>query len=142
MGVVRLNADSDGEGDHDDCQPPGHTRPVRGFRARFVSRTALQVPASVRRTRPKTALSVIALGQVLKDDDTSSLPTPAKLLIVAIGAAMSGGLWIYDTRNNELYDELISRGRRIEAELGIHTGAYLVEEEVPGFTWRCCRLAS
>ena len=55
---------------------------------------------------------------------------------------MSGGLWIYDTRNNELYDELISRGRRIEAELGIHTGAYLVEEEVPGFTWRCCRLAS
>jgi hypothetical protein len=70
-------------------------------------------------------VSVIALSQVLKDDDTSPLPTPAKLLIIAIGAAMSGGLWIYDTRNNELYDELISRGRRIEAELGVHTGAYL-----------------
>lgn len=70
-------------------------------------------------------VSVIALSQVLKEDEASPLPMPAKLLIVAIGAAMSGGLWIYDTRNNELYDELISRGRRIEAELGIHPGAYL-----------------
>lgn len=71
------------------------------------------------------AFSVIALSQVLRNDTSSTLPKTGKLLTIALGAAVAAGLWIYDMRNNELYDELISRGRRIEAELGIHTGAYL-----------------
>ena len=35
------------------------------------------------------------------------------------------GLTIYDQRNSELYDDLISRGRKIEEELGFSTGQFL-----------------
>ncbi|MFW9997750.1 MAG: hypothetical protein ACFFD4_37265 [Candidatus Odinarchaeota archaeon] len=34
------------------------------------------------------------------------------------------GIRIYDLRNDELYDDLISRGRRIEKEMGIDTGLF------------------
>jgi hypothetical protein len=71
------------------------------------------------------AVSVIALSQVLKQGGSESLTTGAKLSIVAVGAVVTAGLWIYDTRNSELHDELISRARRIEAELGVHTGAFM-----------------
>jgi hypothetical protein len=44
--------------------------------------------------------------------------------IAAVGFVVTLGLLIYELRNSELYDDLISRGRRIEAELGIHTGMF------------------
>ena len=34
------------------------------------------------------------------------------------------GLFIYDKRNSELHDDLISQGRKIEEELGIETGIF------------------
>ncbi|WP_157890286.1 hypothetical protein [Marinobacterium aestuarii] len=45
-------------------------------------------------------------------------------IIPAVGLLVTIGLLIYDTRNSEIYDDLISRGRRIEAELGIKTGIF------------------
>lgn len=45
-------------------------------------------------------------------------------IIPSVGLLVTIGLLIYDTRNSELYDDLISRGRRIEAELGIQTGIF------------------
>jgi hypothetical protein len=33
-------------------------------------------------------------------------------------------LYIYEIRNSDLYDDLISRGRRIEYELGVDTGHF------------------
>ncbi len=46
------------------------------------------------------------------------------VVLFALGLAVSLGLWIYDRRNSELYDDLISRGRKIEAELGVETGLF------------------
>lgn len=49
--------------------------------------------------------------------------------LAAVGVAIAGAvivraLQLYDARNDELYDDLISRGRRIEQELGIHTAVF------------------
>ena len=41
------------------------------------------------------------------------------------GLLITTGLYIYDRRNDELYNDLTSRGRRAEHELGIHTGVFL-----------------
>ena len=45
--------------------------------------------------------------------------------MILFGLSITLGLWIYDRRNNELYDDLISRARRIETELRIDTGQFL-----------------
>jgi hypothetical protein len=45
--------------------------------------------------------------------------------IAILGFVVTCGLFIYDKRNSELYDDLISRGRKIEEELGIQTGQFL-----------------
>jgi hypothetical protein len=44
--------------------------------------------------------------------------------IVAFGLIVTLALWAYEVRNSQLYDDLISRGRRIEAELGVNTGHF------------------
>lgn len=49
----------------------------------------------------------------------------ARAGLVVFGLLITVGLWVYDQRNNELYNELISRGRRIEYELGVKTGLFL-----------------
>jgi hypothetical protein len=42
--------------------------------------------------------------------------------LALVGLVVTVGLYLYDQRNSELYDDLISRIRRIEYELGVHTG--------------------
>lgn len=44
--------------------------------------------------------------------------------IAFFGLAITFGIMIYNQRNSQLYNDLISRGRRIEYELGIHTGLF------------------
>lgn len=44
--------------------------------------------------------------------------------IALFGLVVTVALWIYETRNSELYDDLVSRGRRIEEELGVGTGHF------------------
>lgn len=48
---------------------------------------------------------------------------PAKSICL-VGLLVTLGLLIYEARNSELYNDLIIRGRRIEAELGIKTGIF------------------
>jgi hypothetical protein len=40
------------------------------------------------------------------------------------GLLVTLGLRIYDLRNSDLYDDLISRGRKLEEELGVRTGHF------------------
>ncbi|MBN2133177.1 MAG: hypothetical protein JW741_26990 [Sedimentisphaerales bacterium] len=47
------------------------------------------------------------------------------LLVGVVGLLVTVGLMIYDKRNSELYNDLISRGRRIEAELKLTNGVFL-----------------
>lgn len=47
-----------------------------------------------------------------------------KLLVCVFGIFITLGLFLYDLRNSALHDDLISRGRKIEDELGIHTGIF------------------
>lgn len=70
---------------------------------------------------PLVTLGVFALGS---DGGRSLLAAAVTLLIAALGLAVTVGLYIYDLRNSELYDDLISRGRRIEAELGLASGVF------------------
>jgi hypothetical protein len=71
------------------------------------------------------SVSLVALGVVF--GGAVALPGVAalpKALLALLGLALVAGLWIYDSRNSELHDDLISRARRIEDELGVHTGAF------------------
>jgi hypothetical protein len=47
------------------------------------------------------------------------------------GLGVTLGLVIYNTRNDGLYDDLISRARRIEHELGVYTGLFLGRKAPP-----------
>jgi hypothetical protein len=44
--------------------------------------------------------------------------------IAVFGFIVTLALWAYEVRNSQLYDDLVSRGRRIEAELGVNTGHF------------------
>ena len=46
-------------------------------------------------------------------------------LISVAGFELVRSLQIYDRRNDELYNDVISRARRVERELGIDTGLFL-----------------
>ena len=72
------------------------------------------------------SISVLALTQLLDfEDSTPPANRWARVAIAVIGFVVVAGLAIYDRRNSELHDDLISRARRAEAELGVHTGVML-----------------
>lgn len=61
-------------------------------------------------------------------DNVDGLPPASRLLAALLsgaGLAAVAGLWLYDRRNDELHDDLISRARKIEQELGLETGVFL-----------------
>ena len=70
---------------------------------------------------PTVSIAVLASILSTKSD---GLMFSGKLLISLLGMLASIGLFIYDKRNSELHDDLISRGRKIEEELGIETGIF------------------
>jgi hypothetical protein len=47
-----------------------------------------------------------------------------KSAIAGFGLIITVAVLLYDLRNTELYNDLVGRGRQIEAELGIHTGHF------------------
>jgi len=55
---------------------------------------------------------------------TTNLSGWTQKIIPSVGLLVTIGLLIYEMRNSELYNDLISRGRRIEAELGVKTGIF------------------
>lgn len=74
---------------------------------------------------PLVTLAVFAIGG---SGEQSIVRAVISLVITLLGLAVTVALYVYDSRNSELYDGLISRGRRIEAELGVGTGVFLGRE--------------
>ncbi|MCS6840947.1 MAG: hypothetical protein NZ699_09760 [Roseiflexus sp.] len=71
------------------------------------------------------AVSIAVIATMLSTKGISEgLSQPSKLLIGLLGLLATIGLLVYDQRNSELHDDLISRGRKIEDELGIDTGIF------------------
>ncbi|MEL6674794.1 MAG: hypothetical protein AAFR61_21480 [Bacteroidota bacterium] len=71
------------------------------------------------------ALSVLAwTGLFTSLAPTSISLAAAGLIISMLGWVITYGIRVYDQRNEQLYNDLISRGRRIEDEWGIHTGIF------------------
>lgn len=71
------------------------------------------------------AVSAVALINLLSTPKAGEgLSSLTRTIIVVFGLLIFAGLYIYERRNSELYDDLISRGRRIEQELGVDTGHF------------------
>jgi hypothetical protein len=72
------------------------------------------------------AVSIIVLSQLLD----GSVPgegqaVGARIAIAVLGFLVTAALFIYERRNSALHDDLISRARRIESELGLYSGQFL-----------------
>lgn len=75
-------------------------------------------------------VSVVALLNILSQEGIAKGLSPiTRTGIIAFGFLVTIALYIYDRRNTELYDDLISRARRIEMELGMDTGQFLGRKE-------------
>jgi hypothetical protein len=71
------------------------------------------------------AVSVIVWAQLLGQEVLRiGLGWIAGVAMGVAGLTITTGIWAYDRRNNELYNDLISRARRIELELGVDTGVF------------------
>jgi hypothetical protein len=67
-------------------------------------------------------VSLVSLATVFGAQDSPKyLSPPLRLLFAILGLLATIGLLIYDLRNSQLHDDLISRGRKIEDELGVDT---------------------
>lgn len=67
------------------------------------------------------AVSLLAIGAILsRTADNRYIPVAA----AGLGLIASVALMIYDQRNSQLHDDLISRARRIEYELGVEVGQF------------------
>lgn len=71
------------------------------------------------------AVSIVALATIASGYREDGEPYRVALTLGVAGAATTAAIWSYDRRNSQLHDDLISRARRIEAELGVHTGVML-----------------
>jgi hypothetical protein len=70
-------------------------------------------------------LSLISLATVFGGGDPTKYFSPTlRLLFAILGLVVTLGLLIYELRNSQLHDDLISRGRKIEDELGVDTGVF------------------
>lgn len=71
------------------------------------------------------AVSVIAWTELYRNITVDSVTSIIIGIIVALlGLRITYGIWIYDNRNDELYNDLVSRGKKIEEELGVITGLF------------------
>jgi hypothetical protein len=68
----------------------------------------------------------VGLFQLLNTNSAfSSAPRWARATAAAFGLVITVALFIYERRNSELYDDLISRGRHLEKDLGAESGVFL-----------------
>lgn len=76
------------------------------------------------------AVSVIAWAELLDKVPAHSRSLSAMgFLITMLALRITYGVYIYHLRNDELYNDLVSRGRKIEEELGVHTAIFLGRPE-------------
>lgn len=72
------------------------------------------------------AVSGAVVVALIMDAEPSDLKREAmKLALAVFGLAVTFALRQYDRCNSQHYDDLISRSRRAEHELGVHTGVFL-----------------
>jgi hypothetical protein len=72
------------------------------------------------------AVSIIAWIEILGKLPVEHLQNILIAIAVSLlGLTITYGIRIYDIRNDSLYDDLISRGRKIEEKLGVGTGIFL-----------------
>jgi hypothetical protein len=77
-------------------------------------------------------VSILLLGKLLETTEPGKgLPDAARITLAVVGLITTLCLLVYERRNSGLHDDLISRGRRIEAELGIAQGPFLGRREAP-----------
>jgi len=70
-------------------------------------------------------ISLVSLATVFNGGDSTEYFSPRlRLLFAILGLAATVGLLVYELRNSQLHDDLISRGRKIEDELGVDTGVF------------------
>jgi hypothetical protein len=65
--------------------------------------------------------SLLSLAAVIGTAEPGKIHAPHVRLFSVLGLIVTLGPSIYDRRNSELHDDLISRGRKIEDELGVDT---------------------
>ena len=71
------------------------------------------------------AVSLALLVNILSNEGAAKGLSPSiKIVISGLGLVGTLALLIYDLRNSQLHDDLISRGRKIEELWGIHTGQF------------------
>jgi hypothetical protein len=71
------------------------------------------------------ALSVLAWIELYKKVPADRLPDILLgLLVTMLGMRITYGIRIYDSRNDEIYNDIVSRGRKIEEEFGVHTALF------------------
>jgi len=61
---------------------------------------------------------------ILSDFLNIGLSIFSKTVVTLLGIFVTFAFWIYDRRNSELHNDLISRGRKIEDELGVESGLF------------------
>jgi hypothetical protein len=70
------------------------------------------------------AASLIALATIFGTTPEKQTHPRLLLAFALLGLVAITGLLIYELRNSQLHDDLISRGRKIEDELGVHTAVF------------------
>src|SRR5262245_41038779 len=65
------------------------------------------------------AITLLSRGELAK-----GMQPIEKTGIALFGLFITLAVRLYDLRNTQLYNDLVGRGRQIEAELGIHTGNF------------------
>lgn len=86
-------------------------------------------------------VAAVALVAIVSDGGPfPEVATAPRVGLGGFGLSITVGLFLYEKRNNELYNDLISRGRRAEYELGVHSGVFLGRPEPhPGMRGRIVR---
>jgi hypothetical protein len=69
--------------------------------------------------------SLIALATIFGAPQKIQTHPRLLLALALLGLVATTGLLIYELRNSQLHNELITRGGKIEYELGVHKGVFL-----------------
>ena len=78
------------------------------------------------------AVSVLAWAQLISAEAMKQFPGAVVGIVLSfLGLHLTSALRIYDQRNDGLYDDLISRGRKVEEELGIDTAIFRGRPRAP-----------
>ncbi len=91
-------------------------------------------------------VSILAIKEISLINDFS-----LKVILSILGFVATIAIWLYEIRNSQLHDDLISRARKIEEELGIETGQFkgrlksknfLIKHDVALFIIYVCSILS